>query len=49
MVRSSVARWIIGVIIVIAILGVVRFKPWKRGDDQAAMRQQLRVGFLPVT
>jgi hypothetical protein len=27
---------------------VLRFKPWKRGNDGAA-RPQLAVGFLPVT
>ena len=49
MIKSSLARWIIGVVVVIAILGLIRFKPWKRGADPAATRQELAVGFLPVT
>ncbi len=50
MIKSSIARWIIGVVIVIGILGLIRFKPWKRGGaESAATRQELAVGFLPVT
>ena len=48
MIRSSAAKWIIGLVIFIAILGLLRFKPWQRGNNEAA-RQQLSVGFLPVT
>lgn len=48
MLRSSAAKWIIGVVVVVAVLGVLRFKPWRRGDT-AAERQALSVGFLPVT
>ena len=50
MMKSSIARWMIGVIVVIGVLGLIRFKPWQRGNaEQAAMRQELAVGFLPVT
>ena len=48
MFRTSASRWIIGLIVFIAVLGVLRFKPWRRGNDEAA-RPQLAVGFLPVT
>jgi hypothetical protein len=48
MFRSSAAKWIIGLVVVIAILGLLRFKPWQRGGSEAK-RQQLSVGFLPVT
>ena len=38
----------------IALLAVLRFKPWQRNTNQntgadGAARQQLAVGFLPVT
>jgi NitT/TauT family transport system substrate-binding protein len=54
MFRSSAARWIIGVIVVIAALGLLRYKPWQRGAQQTAgltddVREKLNVGFLPVT
>ncbi len=50
MMKSSLTRWVIAVLVVIGILGVLRFKPWKRGGAEAgAMRQELAVGFLPVT
>jgi NitT/TauT family transport system substrate-binding protein len=54
MFRSSAARWIIGVIVVIAALGLLRYKPWQRGAQQTAgladeAREKLNVGFLPVT
>jgi NitT/TauT family transport system substrate-binding protein len=54
MFRSSAARWIIGVVAVIALLGLLRFKPWQRGAQQtadlaSATREKLNVGFLPVT
>ena len=29
MIRSSVARWILGLVIVVTLLGVLRFKPWR--------------------
>jgi NitT/TauT family transport system substrate-binding protein len=54
MFRSSATRWIIGVIAVIAVLGLLRYKPWQRGAQQTAgltdeAREKLNVGFLPVT
>lgn len=54
MFRSSAARWLIGAVAVIALLGLLRFKPWQRGaqqtaDQSAAARESLNVGFLPVT
>jgi hypothetical protein len=54
MFRSSAARWIIGVIAVIAALGLLRYKPWHRGARQDAgltgeAHEKLNVGFLPVT
>jgi NitT/TauT family transport system substrate-binding protein len=48
--HSYAARWIVGAVLLTALLGVLRYKPWKGGgarDVQA--RQQLKVGFLPVT
>jgi NitT/TauT family transport system substrate-binding protein len=51
MMKSSITRWIIGVVVVIGILGLIRFKPWKRNsaEQTAANRPELKVGFLPVT
>ena len=54
MFRSSAARLIIGVIAVIAVLGLLRYKPWQRGAQQSSgltdeAREKLNVGFLPVT
>lgn len=54
MFRSSVFRWVLGLLLLIAVLGVLRFKPWRlvSGDPashQAQVREDLRVGFLPVT
>ena len=56
MLRSPVTRWLIGIIAFIAVLGVLRFKPWQsdsiketfQGQTKSA-RQELKVGFLPVT
>jgi NitT/TauT family transport system substrate-binding protein len=54
MFRSSAIRWVIGVIVVIAALGLLRYKPWQRGAQQTdnladEAREKLNVGFLPVT
>jgi uncharacterized membrane protein len=54
MFRSSAVRLIIGVIAVIAVLGLLRYKPWQRGAQQTSgltdeAREKLNVGFLPVT
>jgi NitT/TauT family transport system substrate-binding protein len=52
MFRSSVGRWLVGLILLIAVLAFIRFKPWRlRGtsQQQAQARAELKVGFLPVT
>jgi NitT/TauT family transport system substrate-binding protein len=55
MLRSSASRWILGIIAFIAVLGLLRFKPWQRGSDHPIgsgsnqARPELKVGFLPVT
>lgn len=54
MFRSSVVRWVLGLLVLIAVLGVIRFKPWRLGSRGAASqvveaREDLSVGFLPVT
>jgi hypothetical protein len=48
MFRSSATKWVVGLVVFIAVLGLLRFKPWRRGHSEAA-REQLSVGFLPVT
>jgi NitT/TauT family transport system substrate-binding protein len=49
--RNTAARWILGTLVAIAILGVLRMKPWKALEEVEAndARPELRVGFLPVT
>lgn len=53
MLRSSLMRWIAGTLLFIALLGVLRFKPWKHlgglSNQPVLARAQLSVGFLPVT
>ena len=56
MFRSSVARWVLGLVILIAALGALRFKPWRLApfigtgrSEQAQARAELKVGYLPVT
>ena len=55
MFRSSMVRWVLGLLLLIAVLGVIRFKPWRLASNdnatsqQAQVREDLRVGFLPVT
>lgn len=53
MFRSSLSRWVAGTLALIAVLGVLRFKPWRHlggaGNGSALARAQLNVGFLPVT
>jgi hypothetical protein len=54
MFRSSVVRWVLGLLLLVAVLGVIRFKPWRLAShgatsQQAQAREDLRVGFLPVT
>ena len=48
--RSPGARWIIGAVAFIVLLGVLRYRPWHYGFGSGnAAREQLTVGFLPVT
>lgn len=56
MLRSPIARWTLGVIAVIAVLAVLRFKPWRYESLRQALqgkgensRMELKVGYLPVT
>jgi NitT/TauT family transport system substrate-binding protein len=55
MFRSSTARWIVGLTVFIAVIGLLRYKPWLRTNRQADAthtaggRELLQVGFLPVT
>jgi NitT/TauT family transport system substrate-binding protein len=56
MFRSPVARWVFGLVVLIAVLGIVKFKLWRlanfRGNgaaEQTQSREELKVGFLPVT
>ena len=52
MIRSPILKIALGVIAVIVVLGVLRFKPWKRApvaEQIGGGREELNVGFLPVT
>lgn len=53
MLRSPVVRWVVGLVVVVAILAAIKFKPWRlvshSGAQQAQARAELKVGFLPVT
>lgn len=56
MLRSPIARWTLGIIALIAVLGVLRFKPWRYESLRQAFqgksensRMELKVGYLPVT
>jgi NitT/TauT family transport system substrate-binding protein len=55
MFRSSAARWILGVVAFIAVLGLLRYKSWVRsaagmlGGPNHGFRERLTVGYLPVT
>lgn len=53
MLRSSISRWILGMLVLIAVLGILRFKPWRSITEpkgqRAELRANLHVGFLPVT
>ena len=51
MLRSALTRWIVGTLLLIAVLGVMRFKPWRHwGRTGSALAlAHLNVGFLPVT
>lgn len=55
MIRNTSLKILLGVVAAIAILGLLRFKPWQRstsqpaGGESSSARPQLNVGFLPVT
>jgi hypothetical protein len=46
-------RWTLGALVAVALLGVLRAKPWARPssapENPGDERQTLAVGFLPVT
>ena len=47
MFRSTGFRWVAGIVAAIALLAVLRAKPWQKSASRT--RQELTVGFLPVT
>lgn len=54
MIRNTSLKILLGAIAVIAVLGLLRFKPWQRGQssqstETADARASLNVGYLPVT
>ena len=56
MLRSPITRWLAGVFVFVAVLGLLRFKPWHYGSMREMLsgrsketRQELKVGYLPVT
>jgi NitT/TauT family transport system substrate-binding protein len=55
MLRSPATRWILGFAAFVAVLGVLRYKPWVRngsgteGGRNHGLRESLTVGYLPVT
>ena len=52
MLRNTSFKIVLGVLAVIALLGLLRYKPWQRSQSQqeaANARAHLNVGFLPVT
>ena len=51
MMRSPAVRWALGAVGVVAVLALLRYKPWATpaGDAGPTKRESLRVGFLPVT
>src|ERR1700752_2198708 len=49
MLRSTSIRLVAGLVAVVALLGVLRFKPWSVPSRSITPRQELTVGFLPVT
>jgi hypothetical protein len=44
----STAKVILLVVLFLGVIAVLRFKPWERQGGSRA-KEQLRVGFLPVT
>jgi len=54
MIRNTSLKILLGVVAAIAILGLLRFKPWQRSQsnqpaETADARASLNVGYLPVT
>lgn len=50
MLRSYAVRWILGAVVFTAGLGVLRYQPWHSEPVTTGKgREELRVGFLPVT
>jgi NitT/TauT family transport system substrate-binding protein len=55
MFRSSIVRWILGFVVFLAVVSLLRFRPWqgnaakREATDLAEQRQVLKVAFLPVT
>src|SRR5450631_3055226 len=55
MFRSSIVRWFLGLVVLIAAVSLLRFKPWLHKDAEQTTsgfsdrREVLKVGFLPVT
>ena len=49
MLRSPALRVALSIVAVIGLLAVLRFKPWQRQTAANKTRQELTVGFLPVT
>jgi NitT/TauT family transport system substrate-binding protein len=54
MTRSPLFRWVVGAVLVVAVLGLLRLKPWQRTSASTVgangqARETLAVGFLPVT
>jgi NitT/TauT family transport system substrate-binding protein len=50
MFRSTAVKILAGVVLLVVVLGVLRYKPWQRRDQpMETARANLKVGFLPVT
>ncbi|MDQ3917738.1 MAG: ABC transporter substrate-binding protein, partial [Acidobacteriota bacterium] len=56
MLRSPAARWTLGVLVFMLALAALKFRPWSpvawrrlSGGQVAEARQELKVGYLPVT
>ena len=53
MIRSSAAKWIGGFVLFVALLAVLRYRPWETPAGETATgdshREELTVGYLPVT
>lgn len=53
MFRSSLTRWTFGLLVFVAAITLLRYRPWERRPAEkfgdATARESLTVGFLPVT